>query len=181
MYARTYRACLDHPLKVETRVRAAPCRSPWKVIPPNPCVAANLRQPVENDAGSHTYLNAERADLPDLRVGDCQGLRAAQVNVVASAIFLVAIAIALGNVLWQYRSARPKQTTWLENLLAQCGGLPTRCLSRTCLRRRRRRTCPTHRLVDAVTRRRPVVHERWDYEHWTARVQCALMADRAQE
>jgi spermidine/putrescine transport system permease protein len=28
-----------------------------------------------------------------------------QVNVVASAIFLVAIAIALGNVLWQYRSA----------------------------------------------------------------------------
>ena len=29
-----------------------------------------------------------------------------QVNVVASGIFLVAIAIALGNVLWQYRSAR---------------------------------------------------------------------------
>ena len=29
-----------------------------------------------------------------------------QVNVVASAIFLVAIAIALGNVLWQYRSAK---------------------------------------------------------------------------
>ena len=29
-----------------------------------------------------------------------------QVNVVASAIFLVAIALALGNVLWQYRSAR---------------------------------------------------------------------------
>jgi spermidine/putrescine transport system permease protein len=29
-----------------------------------------------------------------------------QVNVVASAIFLVAIAIALGNVLWQYRSQK---------------------------------------------------------------------------
>lgn len=29
-----------------------------------------------------------------------------QVNVVASAIFIVAIAIALGNVLWQYRSAK---------------------------------------------------------------------------
>jgi spermidine/putrescine transport system permease protein len=29
-----------------------------------------------------------------------------QVNVVASAIFLVAIAIALGNVFWQYRSAK---------------------------------------------------------------------------
>ena len=29
-----------------------------------------------------------------------------QVNVVASAIFIVAIAIALGNVFWQYRSAK---------------------------------------------------------------------------
>jgi spermidine/putrescine transport system permease protein len=29
-----------------------------------------------------------------------------QVNVVASAIFLIAIAIALGNVLWEYRSAK---------------------------------------------------------------------------
>jgi hypothetical protein len=28
------------------------------------------------------------------------------VNVVASAIFLVAIAIALGNVFWEYRSAK---------------------------------------------------------------------------
>jgi spermidine/putrescine transport system permease protein len=32
-----------------------------------------------------------------------------QVNVVASAIFLVAIAVALGNVLWQYRSAKRLQ------------------------------------------------------------------------
>jgi spermidine/putrescine transport system permease protein len=32
-----------------------------------------------------------------------------QVNVIASAIFLVAIAIALGNVLWQYRSARAQR------------------------------------------------------------------------
>jgi spermidine/putrescine transport system permease protein len=32
-----------------------------------------------------------------------------QVNVVASAIFLVAIALALGNVLWQYRSAKRQQ------------------------------------------------------------------------
>ena len=32
-----------------------------------------------------------------------------QINVVASAIFLVAIALALGNVLWQYRSAKRSQ------------------------------------------------------------------------
>ena len=32
-----------------------------------------------------------------------------QVNVVASAIFLVAIAIALGNVIWQYRGAKRTQ------------------------------------------------------------------------
>ena len=32
-----------------------------------------------------------------------------QVNVVASAIFLIAIAIALGNVIWQYRQARRTQ------------------------------------------------------------------------
>jgi spermidine/putrescine transport system permease protein len=32
-----------------------------------------------------------------------------QINVVASAIFIVAIAIALGNVAWQYRSARREQ------------------------------------------------------------------------
>ena len=32
-----------------------------------------------------------------------------QVNVVASAIFVVAMAIALGNVLWQYRSAKRLQ------------------------------------------------------------------------
>ena len=32
-----------------------------------------------------------------------------QVNVVASAIFLIAIALALGNVLWQYRSAKRTQ------------------------------------------------------------------------
>jgi spermidine/putrescine transport system permease protein len=32
-----------------------------------------------------------------------------QVNVVASAIFLIAISIALGNVLWQYRSAKRTQ------------------------------------------------------------------------
>jgi spermidine/putrescine transport system permease protein len=32
-----------------------------------------------------------------------------QINVVASAIFIVAIAIALGNVVWQYRTARRQQ------------------------------------------------------------------------
>ena len=32
-----------------------------------------------------------------------------QVNVVASAFFLIAIAVALGNVIWQYRSARRQQ------------------------------------------------------------------------
>ena len=35
-----------------SRSVAAPCRSPWRVISPNPCVAANLRQPVESDAES---------------------------------------------------------------------------------------------------------------------------------
>ena len=29
-----------------------------------------------------------------------------QVNVIASAIFLIAIALALGNVFWQYRAAK---------------------------------------------------------------------------
>ena len=32
-----------------------------------------------------------------------------QVNVVASAIFMIALAIALANVLWQYRSAKRLQ------------------------------------------------------------------------
>jgi hypothetical protein len=36
-----------------SRSVAAPWRSVWKVIPANPCAAANLRHPVENDAGSH--------------------------------------------------------------------------------------------------------------------------------
>jgi hypothetical protein len=31
------------------------------------------------------------------------------VNVVASAIFLVAIAIGLGNVIWEYRKAKRPQ------------------------------------------------------------------------
>ena len=32
-----------------------------------------------------------------------------QINVVASAIFLIAIGLALGNVLWQYRNAKPQR------------------------------------------------------------------------
>jgi len=64
MYARTYRRRIfvsAWPISLIATASdtppasgsvAAPCRSPWKVIPANPCVAANLRQPVENDARS---------------------------------------------------------------------------------------------------------------------------------
>ena len=54
-----------------------------------------------------TYLNAGgEQTFPVYVWGIARVAVPPQVNVVASAIFLAAIAIALGNVYWQYRSAR---------------------------------------------------------------------------
>jgi spermidine/putrescine transport system permease protein len=54
-----------------------------------------------------TYLNAGgEQTYPVFVWGIARVAVPPQVNVVASAIFLVAIAIALGNVYWQYRTAR---------------------------------------------------------------------------
>jgi spermidine/putrescine transport system permease protein len=57
-----------------------------------------------------TYFNAgSEQTFPVYVWGTARVSVPPEVNVVASAIFLVAIAIALGNVLWQYRSARRLQ------------------------------------------------------------------------
>jgi len=54
-----------------------------------------------------TYLNAGPVQtFPIFVWGIARVAVPPQVNVVASAIFLVAIALGLGNVIWQYRSAR---------------------------------------------------------------------------
>jgi spermidine/putrescine transport system permease protein len=54
-----------------------------------------------------TYLNAGSTQtFPVFVWGIARVAVPPQVNVVASAIFLVAIALGLGNVLWQYRSAK---------------------------------------------------------------------------
>jgi spermidine/putrescine transport system permease protein len=55
-----------------------------------------------------TYFNAgsQTQTYPMYVWATAQRALPPQINVVASAIFLVAIAIALGNVFWQYRSAR---------------------------------------------------------------------------
>jgi spermidine/putrescine transport system permease protein len=54
-----------------------------------------------------TYLNAGPTQTFPIYVwGIARVAVPPQVNVVASAIFLVAIAIGLGNVFWQYRTAR---------------------------------------------------------------------------
>jgi spermidine/putrescine transport system permease protein len=54
-----------------------------------------------------TYLNAgPEQTFPVFVWGIARVAVPPQVNVVASAIFLIAIAIALGNALWQIRSAR---------------------------------------------------------------------------
>jgi spermidine/putrescine transport system permease protein len=57
-----------------------------------------------------TYLNAGSTQtFPIFVWGIARVAVPPQVNVVASAIFLVAIALGLGNVLWQYRSAKRTQ------------------------------------------------------------------------
>ena len=76
MYARTYRRRIfvsAWPISLIATASdtppasgsvAAPCRSPWKVIPANPCVAANLRQPVENDARTRVPRSRCRRRAP---------------------------------------------------------------------------------------------------------------------
>jgi spermidine/putrescine transport system permease protein len=57
-----------------------------------------------------TYLNAGPTQtFPIFVWGIARVAVPPQVNVVASAIFLVAIALGLGNVLWQYRAAKRTQ------------------------------------------------------------------------
>jgi spermidine/putrescine transport system permease protein len=57
-----------------------------------------------------TYLNAGSTQtFPIFVWGIARVAVPPQVNVIASAIFLVAIAIGLGNVWWQYRSAKRQQ------------------------------------------------------------------------
>ena len=57
-----------------------------------------------------TFFNAgQQQTFPIFVWTTAQRALPPQINVVASAIFLVAIAIALGNVLWQYRSAKRLQ------------------------------------------------------------------------
>jgi spermidine/putrescine transport system permease protein len=54
-----------------------------------------------------TYFNAgSEQTFPVFVWGIARVSVPPQVNVVASAIFLIAIAFALGNVLWQYRSEK---------------------------------------------------------------------------
>ena len=58
-----------------------------------------------------TYLNAGPVQtFPIFVWGIARVAVPPQVNVVASAIFLVAIALGLGNVIWQYRSAKRTRT-----------------------------------------------------------------------
>jgi hypothetical protein len=55
-----------------------PCLSVWNSIPPNPCAAANRRQPVENDAGSHGSSIAPAATVANgyLRLDPQEWVRA---------------------------------------------------------------------------------------------------------
>ena len=57
-----------------------------------------------------TYLNAGgEQTFPVYVWGIARVAVPPQVNVVASAIFLIAIALALGNAIWQIRTARTQQ------------------------------------------------------------------------
>jgi spermidine/putrescine transport system permease protein len=62
-----------------------------------------------------TYLNAGPVQtFPIFVWGIARVAVPPQVNVVASAIFLVAIALGLGNVIWQYRSAKRTRSQGAE-------------------------------------------------------------------
>jgi spermidine/putrescine transport system permease protein len=76
------------------------------LIAPAMLAAALLGFALSIDDFVITYLNAGATQtFPIFVWGIARVAVPPQVNVIASAIFLVAIAIALGNVLWQYRAA----------------------------------------------------------------------------
>ena len=80
------------------------------LIAPAMLAAALLGFALSIDDFVITYLNAGGTQtFPVFVWGAARVSVPPQVNVVASAIFLVAIALALGNVLWQYRSAKRTQ------------------------------------------------------------------------
>jgi spermidine/putrescine transport system permease protein len=80
------------------------------LIAPAMLAAALLGFALSIDDFVITYLNAGSTQtFPVFVWGAARVSVPPQVNVVASAIFLVAIALALGNVLWQYRSAKRTQ------------------------------------------------------------------------
>jgi spermidine/putrescine transport system permease protein len=77
------------------------------LIAPAMIAAALLGFAISIDDFVITYLNAGSTQtFPVFVWGSARVAVPPQVNVVASAIFLVAIALALGNVLWEYRSAK---------------------------------------------------------------------------
>jgi spermidine/putrescine transport system permease protein len=80
------------------------------LIAPAMLAAALLGFALSIDDFTITYLNAGSTQtFPVFVWGTARVAVPPQVNVVASAIFIVAIVIALGNVFWQYRSARRTQ------------------------------------------------------------------------
>jgi spermidine/putrescine transport system permease protein len=80
------------------------------LIAPAMLAASLLGFALSIDDFTITYLNAGATQtFPVFVWGIARVSVPPQVNVVASAIFLVAIALALGNVLWQYRSAKRTQ------------------------------------------------------------------------
>jgi spermidine/putrescine transport system permease protein len=80
------------------------------LIAPAMLAAALLGFAVSIDDFVITYLNAGSTQtFPIFVWGIARVAVPPQVNVVASAIFIVAIAVALGNVLWTYRSAKRAQ------------------------------------------------------------------------
>jgi spermidine/putrescine transport system permease protein len=80
------------------------------LIAPAMLAAALLGFALSIDDFVITYLNAGATQtFPIFVWGIARVAVPPQVNVVASAIFLVAIALGLGNVFWQYRSAKRAQ------------------------------------------------------------------------
>jgi spermidine/putrescine transport system permease protein len=87
----------------------------WKVtfplIAPAMLAAALLGFALSIDDFVITFFNAgsQTQTFPIFVWTTAQRALPPQINVVASAIFLISIALALGNVVWQYRSAKRQQ------------------------------------------------------------------------
>jgi spermidine/putrescine transport system permease protein len=80
------------------------------LIAPAMLAAALLGFALSIDDFVITFFNAgQQQTFPIFVWTTAQRALPPQINVVASAIFLIAIAIALGNVFWQYRSAKRTQ------------------------------------------------------------------------